>query len=1122
MERRKKRIVLAALLLLLFLGLGSYFTVKVVQSGTITEQLDLGNKFYSEGDYEEAIIAFEKVLDIDPRHTDARIGLAKSLVALDRTPEAERVIHEGISIKPKEPKFYSFLADLYISEGRIEEAIAVLDDGIDSTNDQSLVSQRNELDSNIKLVAERTIIQIGYDTIVQLVHVDEEDNETILKASEWSLNPDDIATISEGLGNQMVVEGIEIGVTEVTAKLHSIERAIEIEVSEQALATIEFQLKADTIAVGDTVEIVAIGYDFDGNEMEIDPEWLYEANLGSLSQQAGTSNAFVASEDGTVEIHVIDGEVTSILSFTVEKKKHTLNTSVVGSGQIVRKPNASEYEDGSTITLEAVASSGWEFVRWEGALTGSQKEQELMMDEEKTVRAIFEEVEVPTYRLATEVTGEGTIRRSSNTSDYQSGQRVTLTAEPRSGWEFVRWEIDLTGTTTQRDITMTSNKAVRAVFREQEQPVKTYRLTTTVQGEGTIQRSSQKERYNEGETVTLTAHPKQGYEFVRWEGDVTGTNRQRQVTINSDKTVRAVFKEKEQPVVTYRLTTTVNGEGTIQRSSQKDRYNEGETVTLTAHPKQGYEFVRWEGDVTGTNPQRQVTMNSNKTVNAVFKEKVTYTLTTTVDGEGVITRSTTKSAYPYGEEVTLTAQAEEGWAFVRWTGDATGTNPQIKVTMTSDKSVKAVFEEVTTYTLTTEASGDGYIIYVSDNDKERYLPGEEVTLKAMVNSGSMFEKWSKTEDGNEEVSFSYENELHLVMDNNIHVKASFRPYGSLQGAVTDSTTGTRLSGVTVEATEVHSGRVFTTTTDDQGNYYIPEIFASSDENDENVMITFTSEDYLEETRQVTIQAGETTTTNVSVMPIREDYEDEIRIVLDWGAAPRDLDAHLYGPTPTDANFHVFYGNRSYSYGEETYVSLDVDVTNGHGPETITIYQQIEGEYVYRVHQFSSDEELKNSSARVRVYRGNQLVETFRVPTDLVGREWYVFKIIGNDIIPMENDTESSEETTSGEDSDQTEVAASSTEASTATTTTEAVDTTEEVTETSETTTDSSTETEEGSTEDTNPVEPTQEEPVAVMEEEEVEETEEQLEETEEETEEVVEENQRDEEARLEEEEETDS
>jgi len=89
---------------------------------------------------------------------------------------------------------------------------------------------------------------------------------------------------------------------------------------------------------------------------------------------------------------------------------------------------------------------------------------------------------------------------------------------------------------------------------------------------------------------------------------------------------------------------------------------------------------------------------ANASVSVTFEDcSLSYNLTMIVDpiGKGTTVPTVTGSPhnYPDGQVVTLTANAITGWHFVNWTGDASGTNPTTTVTMDSDKSVTANFEE---------------------------------------------------------------------------------------------------------------------------------------------------------------------------------------------------------------------------------------------------------------------------------------------------------------------------------------------------------------------------------------------------------------------------------------------
>jgi uncharacterized protein YfaP (DUF2135 family) len=116
--------------------------------------------------------------------------------------------------------------------------------------------------------------------------------------------------------------------------------------------------------------------------------------------------------------------------------------------------------------------------------------------------------------------------------------------------------------------------------------------------------------------------------------------------------------------------------------------------------------------------------------------------------------------------------------------------------------------------------------------------------------------------------------------------------------------------------------------------------------------------------------------------------DGMRIVLNWGAKPEDLDSHVVYP-----NNHVYFETMT---GKDAL--LDVDDTTSFGPETITIERKHDGErYVYAVHNYSeggnpNSTSLSASQAKVFVYVGQSLIKTYYVPQNKTGNLWVVFAV----------------------------------------------------------------------------------------------------------------------------------
>lgn len=70
---------------------------------------------------------------------------------------------------------------------------------------------------------------------------------------------------------------------------------------------------------------------------------------------------------------------------------------------------------------------------------------------------------------------------------------------------------------------------------------------------------------------------------------------------------------------TYYLNVAVIGEGFVDPSS--GTYKEGAVVELFADCDADWELSHWSGDASGTNSVISITMNSNKTIEAVFVKR---------------------------------------------------------------------------------------------------------------------------------------------------------------------------------------------------------------------------------------------------------------------------------------------------------------------------------------------------------------------------------------------------------------------------------------------------------------------------------------------------------------------
>jgi hypothetical protein len=142
-------------------------------------------------------------------------------------------------------------------------------------------------------------------------------------------------------------------------------------------------------------------------------------------------------------------------------------------------------------------------------------------------------------------------------------------------------------------------------------------------------------------------------------------------------------------------------------------------------------------------------------------------LTIFVEGNGNVA---VDSPEPYilGQLVTLTAQADDGHIFFNWSGDLTGYENPVSITLDKDKYVIATFKDPNKdpvwYTLTVNTIGQGSVLV--EPDEEEYLHGCTVSLTAEEQPGWKFSGWQGDLSGDNQ-------EVTLLMTDNFSVTAVF-------------------------------------------------------------------------------------------------------------------------------------------------------------------------------------------------------------------------------------------------------------------------------------------------------------------------------------------------------------
>ena len=171
-------------------------------------------------------------------------------------------------------------------------------------------------------------------------------------------------------------------------------------------------------------------------------------------------------------------------------------------------------------------------------------------------------------------------------------------------------------------------------------------------------------------------------------------------------------------------------------------FHYGDTAKLEVEANDGYQFESWD-DGNTENP-RMVIVTGDATYTAIFIETsaVYYVVTTHADPEegGRVEGGGT---YVEGEEIRLSANANDGYEFIRW-DDGNENNPRT-IRVDDDMEFTAIFKKKT-YTVTVHAN-DGGTVHIDDmtGTTATFEHGDICWVHAIPNPGYVFKNWMENE-----------------------------------------------------------------------------------------------------------------------------------------------------------------------------------------------------------------------------------------------------------------------------------------------------------------------------------------------------------------------------------------
>jgi hypothetical protein len=391
---------------------------------------------------------------------------------------------------------------------------------------------------------------------------------------------------------------------------------------------------------------------------------------------------------------------------------YTLTIDVIGMGMVTvdDQPYTGPVSllAGTSLDLQAIADFGWNFEAWAGDLVSGFAFETIIMDDDKSITAIFTE-ELPVYyTLSWDVIGQGSIEVSAIAKDsfvLPEGAQVTAEAIPDPGWEFDYWTFNGVYYSDMAEISFSMQSDVHLIAHFYELPQ--YTLTLSIIGAGTVHVNGMPYldpiTVAAGTELTLQAVAALGWEFQGWSGDLISELIFETIFMDANKQITAIFTEISPEYFVLNLDLIGFGMVEIWWGEQILKSSEiqipaNELVTATATPLAGWEFAGWSGDIISADAQIQFIMDSDKHLIAIFTEipADTYELTLAVMPLGTATVSGA-GIYEEGQEVMVSAVANPGYMFVNWTynGEVVSDLPAFVYTMPAmDVILVANFQQI--------------------------------------------------------------------------------------------------------------------------------------------------------------------------------------------------------------------------------------------------------------------------------------------------------------------------------------------------------------------------------------------------------------------------------------------
>lgn len=464
---------------------------------------------------------------------------------------------------------------------------------------------------------------------------------------------------------------------------------------------------------------------------------------GSVIQGAGATYSFTAEADRNLVANFAEKETVAAPTFDPAEGTFTAAQSITIScategATIYYTADGTEPTTGNTVYSGPISVSETTTIKAIAVKDGMNKSEVASAAYTITPPAT-------TYTVTASVNDDAMGTASASPASGASGTEVTLTATPNQGYQFKEWTVISGGVTiTDNKFSIgTDNVEVRAVF--EAIPAATYTVTYKVVN-GTWADGTTADKT---ETVAHGASPASvptgmiagsGYTSGIWVPDPSTAV----ITEAATFVYEFIYNGRKLDSITvtpptktqYNVGDELDTTGMVVLAYY-DNGGQGEDVTGAAKISNFDSSVPGTVIVTVSYTERETTRTDTFSVTIVEPVSVSYNISVSASPSegGTVTGG---GWYEGNAQVTVTATANSGYSFVKWTenGNQVSTSASYTFNATAYRTLVAVFEAIPTYTLTVEngtGSGDyaeGASVKITANDPE---------------TGNVFKEWTGTD-----------------------------------------------------------------------------------------------------------------------------------------------------------------------------------------------------------------------------------------------------------------------------------------------------------------------------------------------------------------------------------------